>query len=167
MEEKYKKIFFVSCGIFLFSIIVSLFYVFSSDNYLKVKTGAYYCNVEIIGKDNKQTYTWDLAIGKDKIKTDVVENEKNYDYLNKFRNAVSDISCEKYKLFFKIAYSILLVIALVCVEKSSISKVNIKRKKQLEMIISIFFIIALVEVSKSYVDFNQYLKNATYYFNVV
>lgn len=144
-----------------------MFHTVHSTKDFEFKTGTYFCQMNIVNKNNGKFYKWDIGIAKNNAKSGIIENEVNRESLRKFRNTISEILQKRFEVFLTIVYLIFILTVFVTVQKDSqiLKKSDNKRSFQLFIILLIIFLI--YKVSISFIKLNALYKDINFYFSLI
>ena len=91
MDSKTKKIVLITSMALIVILTASLLYMANTSKDLELRSGRYFCRMDILNESNTKIFEWDIGISKNKTKKNIIENEFNSKTLEKFRNTTSDI----------------------------------------------------------------------------
>jgi len=144
---------------------LSLLYSVSITKAFELKSGAYFCKIDITGEGNARIYKWDIGVAENNMKSDIVQTVSNEKTLDKFKDTVGDVTKKRLELFLAIIYLLFVLIIFATVQKDrQIMKSN-KRFFQLFTAFLVVFLICIISIS--FVELNQLYKDINYYYSLI
>lgn len=141
--------------VLLFNLLQT--YVFaSSQTVAEKKAGSFHYSIIADG----EFLTW--SIGDGKKQSEIQEGKKNQRELDRFREAVNEMSVQKFSLIIYILYLILIgIIGYILYKKCA------KKREELMAIVALFAIYAIYKCYRAYEFFVAAQWDAKYYFAVL
>ncbi|HCQ91701.1 MULTISPECIES: hypothetical protein [unclassified Clostridium] len=167
MSSKTRKKILIDSVIFAIILVVFMLYISNYSQGLEFRSGKYYCKIDILNENSTEILKWDMAISKNNIKNNIIENDFNKETLENFRNNISEISVKRFHLFVFLLYLIFILKIFIDLRKDSQLYKRENNKKSLQLSITIIMIFPIYKIIISSIELNQLCKDVVYYFNLI
>ncbi len=144
-----------------------MLYISNNSQALEFRSGKYYCKIDILNENSIEILKWNVAISKNNIKNNIIENDFNKETLRSFRNNINEIRFKRFYLFLFLLYLIFILKIFRNLRKDSQLCKRENNKKSLEPFITIIMIFLIYKIIISSIELNQLCKDIVYYFNLI
>ncbi|WP_291582240.1 hypothetical protein [Clostridium sp. UBA6640] len=167
MSSKTKKKILIDSVIFTIIFVVFMLYIFSNSQVLESRSGKYYWKMDILNENSIRILKWNVAISKNNIKNNIIENDFNTEALRSFRDNVIEIKFKRFSLFLFLLYLIFILKIFINLRRDSQFYKRDNNKKSLQPFVTIIMSFLVYKIIISSIELNQLCKDVVYYFNLI
>jgi len=167
MSSKTKKKILIDSVIFAIILVVFMLYISNSSQGLEFRSGKYYYKMDILNENSIRILKWDVAISKNNIKNNIIENDFNKETLRSFRDNVIEIGFKRFSLFLFLLYLIFILKIFINLRRDSQLYKRENNTKSLQPFVTITMSFLVYKIIISSIELNQLCKDVVYYFNLI